>query len=298
MITLQQIIDIVQPTATQIATPSVLILEPIQLDANNERNDVVMWVSSKNIQQLQGVKKGTIICPKVDAITLSDHCNYLFTDNPRRAFSQVLKTFFVLKEDYSVAPSAHIDPSVFLPKNVVIGKNVVIERDCQIGENVKIGHNTVLHAKTIVHNHVTIGCNNTIGGVGFGYEKDDNGEYVVIPHIGNVVLHEYVEIGNNNTIDRAVMGSTILRKNVKVDNLVHIAHGVVIDENSLIIANAMIGGSTQIGKNVWVAPSSTLINKIKIGDDAVIGLGAVVVKSVDSQAVVVGNPAKPLEKKG
>ncbi len=296
MTTLQQIIDIIQPKATQLATPSVLISEPIQLDAANERDDVVMWVSVKNIHQLQGVGRGTIICPNIDNISPNAHCNYLITDNPRRAFSQVLKTFFVLKENFAIASSTHIHPSVFLPKNVFIGENVVIEQGCQIGENVKIGHNTVLHAKTIVHNNVTIGCNNTIGGVGFGYEKDDNGEYVVIPHIGNVVLHEFVEIGNNTTIDRAVMGSTILRKNVKVDNLVHIAHGVVIDENSLIIANAMIGGSTMIGKNVWVAPSSTLINKIKIGDDAVIGLGAVVVKNVENNAVMVGNPAKPLVK--
>ena len=169
--------------------------------------------------------------------------------------------------------------------------------NCQVGENVVIGHNTVIHANTIIKDNVKIGCNCVVGSVGFGYEKDETGAYVFIPHIGNVILEEFVEIGNCTTIDKAVMGSTILRKNVKVDNLVHIAHGVDIGENSLIIANAMIGGSTKIGKNVWVAPSSSLINKIEIADDAIIGLGAVVTKSVNKGITVIGNPARPLEKR-
>ncbi|MNL41568.1 UDP-3-O-acylglucosamine N-acyltransferase [compost metagenome] len=92
------------------------------------------------------------------------------------------------------------------------------------------------------------------------------------------------------------MGSTILNENVKVDNLVHIAHGVVVGKNSLIIANAMIGGSTIIGENVWIAPSSSLINKINVSDNAVVGLGAVCLKSVSTGDVVVGNPAKSIKK--
>lgn len=131
--------------------------------------------------------------------------------------------------------------------------------------------------------------------MGFGYEKNEQGDYEVLPHIGNVIIKDNVEIGNNNCIDRAVLGSTILHKNVKVDNLVHIAHGVVIDENSLIIAHAMIGGSTEIGKNVWVSPGALIINKLKVEDNSLIGMGAVVVRKVDKNTVVAGNPAKYLK---
>jgi UDP-3-O-[3-hydroxymyristoyl] glucosamine N-acyltransferase LpxD len=171
----------------------------------------------------------------------------------------------------------------------------VIEKDCTIGTRSKIGHNTVLLRGTQVGDDVIIGCNNTIGGTGFGYEKDDEGNYTIMPHLGNVVIHNKVEIGNNTCIDRAVIGSTIIGENVKIDNLVHIAHGVVIGKNSLIIANAMIGGSTVIGENCWVAPSASVINKGQVADNATVGMGAVVTKPVEKNSTVAGNPARTTE---
>lgn len=107
-------------------------------------------------------------------------------------------------------------------------------------------HNTVILKDTIIEDNVVIGANNTIGGVGFGYEKDREGNFELIPHIGNVHIKRNVEIGNNTCIDRAVLGSTILEENVKVDNLVHIAHGVFVGRNSVVIANAMVAGSVNI----------------------------------------------------
>ena len=118
--------------------------------------------------------------------------------------------------------------------------------------------------------------------------------YELIHHIGNVILKEGVEIGNNTAIDRGVIGSTVLHKNVKVDNLVHIAHGVVIHENSMIIANTMIAGSAIIEKNTWVAPSASIINNVIVGEESVIGMGAVVIRNIENQSIAVGNPAKRL----
>jgi UDP-3-O-[3-hydroxymyristoyl] glucosamine N-acyltransferase len=296
MVTLDQIISVLEPTKT-IINCQTTINNPIQLVVDNERDNVVMWSSSKLYSTMILVTKGTIICANIETSDVKNTCNYIVVENPRNAFRLVLEKFFTPKTIYAISKTAIIHPSVFLSKNVSIGENVVIEENCSIGEFSRIGHNTTILANTIIRNKVTIGSNTVIGSVGFGYEKDENGAYVFIPHIGNVIIEDNVEIGNCTTIDRAVMGSTILRANVKVDNLVHIAHGVDIGENSLIIANSMIGGSTIIGRNVWVAPSSCLINKIKIGDDAIIGLGAVVVKSVEKGTVVVGNPARPLEKR-
>ena len=143
--------------------------------------------------------------------------------------------------------------------------------------------------------HVSIGANCVIGGTGFGYEKDEDGNWVLIPHIGNVILHENVEIGNCTTIDRAVLGSTEIKSHTKIDNLVHIAHNVEIGENTFVIANAMVGGSTKIGDNTWIAHSVSLMNGISIGKDVTIGMSSLVTKAIPDGETYAGSPAKPLK---
>jgi UDP-3-O-[3-hydroxymyristoyl] glucosamine N-acyltransferase len=256
-----------------------------------------MWVSQKNINKLSDIEAGVIICPEVNSSLINSNCTYLICENPRLSFQKVLTEFFIPPKETGISSAANIDDSVKLGQNIFIGFNVVIEKNCVIGSGCQIGHNTVIKSGIIIGENVLIGSNNVIGGIGFGYEKDETGEYVLIPHIGNVVIHDNVEIGNNTCIDRAVMGSTVLFENVKIDNLVHIAHGVKVGKNSLIIANAMVAGSVEIGENVWVAPTSSILNGLKIGDNAVIGLGAVVVKKVENNQIIVGNPGRPLEKK-
>lgn len=272
------------------------ISKPITFDVANINATALMWVNVKNSNKAYELQKGTLVCPALDESKLNKNCNYIISSSPRKTFADILRSFFVEKDSPSISNKASIDGSVQVGKEISIGDHVVIQKNCVIGDHVHIGANTVIHTNTVIGSNVTIGANCTIGGVGFGYEKDEDGSYVLIPHIGNVVLHNNVEIGNNTAIDRAVMGSTILYENVKVDNLVHIAHGVAIGKNSLIIANSMIGGSTIIGENVWVAPSASLINKIKIEDNALIGMGAVVVKNVEASDVVAGNPAKSFKK--
>ena len=275
------------------------IHEVIQLNPNNTNRHAIFWCNNKNIFQLNNCKYGTVICSHSakKEFKINEDCNYIFVENPRLVFSKIIKDFFLQDEKAPyISQSAVIHPSAKIGLNVSIGHFTVIEENCIIEDNCKIGYNNTIHQKTHLHKNVKIGSNNTIGGIGFGYEKNEQGNYEILPHIGNVVIYENVEIGNNTCIDKAVLGSTKIHKNVKIDNLVHIAHGVEIGENSLIIANSMIGGSTKIGKNVWVAPSASLINKIEVNDNALIGLGAVVVKSVEESHIVAGNPAKFIKK--
>ncbi len=264
-------------------------------------NTTIGWCSDKNAALLLSIQEGTVIVSEnlFASITPLSSVNYIVVSQPRLYFSEVITQFFAEKPTFGyISSSAQINENVtYNPKEVHIGNNVVIENGVVIGKNVTIQHNTVIKAHTVIGNNVTIGCNCTIGGVGFGYEKNEDGQYTLIPHIGNVVLEDHVEIGNNVCIDRAVLESTLLRKNVKVDNLVHIAHGVEIGANSLIIANAMIAGSVKIGENTWIAPSSSIIQKTTVGSDVVVGLGSVVLKNVEDGSVVAGVPARKIEKK-
>lgn len=260
------------------------------------------WCSDKNIAELNKLNAGFVIVNKsllAEVQTINPELIYLPVEQPRSAFSAVLMEFFVPKTVYGQIHSSVLahETAQYDAEKVNFGPNVVVEANCVIGDYVEIGANTVVKSGTIIEDYCKLGCNNTIGGVGFGYEPNEQNQYELIPHIGIVHLAKFVEIGNNVCIDRAVLGSTYLAEHVKVDNLVHIAHGVKIGKNSLIIANSMIAGSVEIGENVWVSPSVAVRQKLAIGDNALVGLGAVVVKNVDDNQVVAGNPAKPLEKK-
>lgn len=297
MIALEKIIMHLKPIKT-IGNTGATVTQVASFDAANTNPELISWVNEKNIEKAYQAKAGVIMCPDVvDESRLPAGCTFMLFKFPRKAFRELLLAFFVKKRPAPVvSKTAVLGNNVKLGKGVFIGHNTIIEDDVEIGDNVYIYHNNSILSGTVIKDNVQIGSNNTIGGVGFGYEKDEQGHYQAIPHIGGVLIEENAEIGNNTCIDRAVMGYTILKKNCKVDNLVHIAHGVVVGENSLVIAHAMIGGSTIIGDNVWVAPNAALINKITIGDNATIGLGAVVVKNVKDNETVIGNPAKPMIK--
>jgi UDP-3-O-[3-hydroxymyristoyl] glucosamine N-acyltransferase len=298
MVKIQEIISRFKPDKYT-GNESASVINVVELGILNQHPQALSWCNQKNISLLKTIINGTVICPLLDHdFAKNDHVNYLEVENPRLYFLNVVKTFFTKDEmPKGISKTARIGTNVVLGKGVSIGENVVIEDGSSVGDNSTIGHNTVVFRNTKIGQNVSIGCNCTIGGAGFGYEKNEKGEYEMLPHIGNVVIENNVEIAHNVCIDRAVLSSTILHENVKVDNQVHIAHNVIIGKNSLIIANSMIGGSTVIGENVWVAPSASLINKITVDDNSVIGMGAVVLKSVAKNEIVAGNPAKPLIKK-
>jgi UDP-3-O-[3-hydroxymyristoyl] glucosamine N-acyltransferase len=271
------------------------IARPVQLGDSNIDENCIYWISDKKLELQNTISVGTIICSK-NLTYYHPNCTYIIVENPRLTFMDILSTYFDNQIESFISHLAFIHPTAVIGKNVTIDHFSVIEEGCVIGDGCTIGSHTVLKRNTVLGKSVKLGSNNTIGGVGFGYEKNCEGIYSLMIHLGNVEISDFVEIGNNTCIDRAVMGSTKIGSHVKVDNLVHIAHGVQIGENSLIIAHAMIGGSTIIGKNVWFSPAASVLNKKNIADDAVIGLAAVVVKDVKKGETIIGNPGKPLLK--
>lgn len=302
MPTFGEIVEKLRPLAFR-GNETAHVTELQQLGSPGLHAGSLVWCADKNKEKLLTLETGSVIVGQTayDWLTeqnaLHPDVQYIVTENPRRAFLNTVKHFFYRPDtEPLIHPSAQLHKSAAVDRDSAsIGHHVVIEKDVRIGKNVRIGHNTVILAGTHIGDSVSIGSNCTIGGVGFGYEKDEDGNYELIPHIGNVRIENGVEIGNNVAIDRAVLGSTHIGENVKIDNLVHIAHGVQIDRNSLIIANSMVAGSVRIGKNVWVAPSTSIIQNIKIGDDALIGMASNVLKEVEPGSVVAGNPAKKLK---
>ncbi len=294
-LSLQEIIKAL-PVVKVVGNAERVVKNVVNLSSGDFADDHILWVSDKKSEAVRRITAGVVICStNIKEEEFQHRCTYLIVDNPRLYFLNLVKSFFMEKEAAMISDKSIIDPSVKIGQNVTIRAGVVVEKDCIIGNDVIIDSNTVVKKRTIIGDRVKIGANNTIGGDGFGYQKNEDGEFEFIPHIGNVLIEDDVEIGNNTTIDRAVIGSTILGKNCKIDNLVHIAHGVQIGENSLIIANSMIAGSVVIGSNVWVAPSASVLNSSVIGNDAVIGMGAVVLKTVLPGQTVVGNPARDIK---
>lgn len=187
-----------------------------------------------------------------------------------------------------IHPSAKIDPSATIGPGVVVGADVEIGAHCIVGPNSTLDHVSV-GAGT------QIGCNCTIGADGFGFEVEEmTGDVVKFPHFGRVIVGCNVEIFNNVCVARGSLGDTVIEDGVRIDNLVHVAHNVRIGRGALVIANAMLGGSTDIGAGVWLGPSTSVINGITVGAVAMTGMGAVVTKSVEANAVVAGVPARKL----
>ena len=165
----------------------------------------------------------------------------------------------------------------------------------QSNEMIPKTYGNVFHERTVIGDGSVYGANCVIGGPGFGYEYDEDGTIIPMPHLGNVVIGNNVTIHNNVCIDRAVLGSTVIGDGTKIDNLVHVAHGVKIGKHCLIVSGVVFGGQCEIGDYTFVGMNVSVKQKVKIGRNCVIGAGAVVTKDIPDNQIWVGNPAAYLK---
>jgi UDP-3-O-[3-hydroxymyristoyl] glucosamine N-acyltransferase len=217
--------------------------------------------------------------------------------NPKKDMIDAINHFFPEKEIVPyVNSTAVIHKSCKLGKNLRIGPNAVIEEDVVIGDGCVIEANAVIKKGTILGKNVRIKSCSVIGGNGFGYDKDeDESSYKFLPHFGRVIIEDDVDIGSNTCIDKGSLSDTIIRKGVKIDNLVHIAHNVDIGENTLVIACSMVAGSVTIGENSWIAPAASIRNGLKIGKNCTVGLGSVLTNDIGDNSTVLGVPAVDID---
>ncbi len=206
-----------------------------------------------------------------------------------------------ISEKATIGKDPYIGGGAYISDGAVLGDNVVVYPNVYIGENVKIGDNTIIHPNAsiytdcVVGNHCVIHAGVVIGADGFGFAPDENGVFQKVPQIGNVVLEDYVEVGSNSTIDRATMGSTIIRKGVKIDNLCQIAHNVEIGENSAMAAQVGIAGSAKIGKHVLVGGQAGISGHLHIADGTKIVAQSGIPATIKKAETIMGSPGIPIE---
>lgn len=231
-------------------------------------------------------------------------------DDAYKAFSKLLEYYNQVKMNKSgieqpcfISDSASYGASIYLGafsyigENVRVGDNVKIYPGCYIGDNVAIGDNVVLFAgakiysESIIGNHCVINSGAIIGADGFGFAPNAEGEYAKVPQTGNVILEDYVDIGAGTTIDRATLGSTIIRRGVKLDNQIQIAHNVEIGRNTVIAAQTGIAGSTKIGENCQIGGQVGIVGHIIIGNNVKIQAQSGIIRNVKDNEVLQGSPA-------
>jgi UDP-3-O-[3-hydroxymyristoyl] glucosamine N-acyltransferase len=234
----------------------------------------------------------------------------LRTRNPQFAYARAVELLHVLpREKRGIHPTAVIDPSARIGAHASIGACVVIGADVEIGENctlmpqvviyrgVRIGKNFLAHAHVSIRENCEIGDNVllhngvVIGSDGFGFAKDDSGNWYKIPQTGRVVIEDQVEIQANSCVDRASLGETRIGRNTKIDNLSQVAHNCVIAENSMLCAQVGLAGSTELGKNVILAGQVGVAGHCKIGDGVIVTAQSGTHGNIPAGSMVSGTPA-------
>lgn len=237
-------------------------------------------------------------------------CTLIKVEDAYKAFSKLLEYYNQVKlnksgieqpsyisENVNKGDNIYIGAFTYIGNNVTLGNNVKIFPSSYIGDNVTIGDDTVvfsgakIYSESIIGKNCVINSGAIIGADGFGFAPDENGEYSKVPQIGNVILEDFVDIGAATTIDRATLGSTIIRRGVKLDNQIQIAHNVEIGKNTVIAAQTGIAGSTKIGENCQIGGQVGIVGHITIGNNVKIQAQSGIGRNVKDNEVLQGSPA-------
>ena len=304
--TAQQIAGLLNGTIEGDATVRITKLSKIE---EGETGSISFLANPKYTQYVYSTKASLVIINKDFVLTAPVSATLIRVDSAEIAFSKLLEMYNQIKLNKSgisklafVADSAKVGENIYagefavVGENVKIGNNVKIYPQVFIGDNAEIGDNTTLFAGVKIYSETVVGKNciihsgTVIGSDGFRFNSQNDNQK--IPQIGNVIIEDDVEIGANCAIDRATLGSTILRKGVKFDNLIHIAHNVEIGENSYLAAGNVIAGSTKIGKNCMFSGQVGIVGHVEIADNTIITAQSGISKSISKKGeILMGSPA-------
>lgn len=261
---------------------------------------ISFFSDKKLLEDLKTTKAGAVIVAPEFQSFVPVGSQVILSENPYLSMAYASKLF--AHKPFETSMPATISQEAHLAQNVVIGSGSIVEEgsyimpNVTIGAHVRIGKNVTIYPNVVIYDNAIIGdsciiqAGAIIGSDGFGYAHTKIGEHVKIYHHGNVILEEDVEIGANSTIDRAVFGSTIIKKGTKIDNLVQIGHNCEIGAYSIIVAQAGLAGSSKLGRNVVMGGQSATAGHLEIGDFATIAARGGVSKSIEGGKVYGGFP--------
>jgi len=239
--------------------------------------------------------KSTLIRVENAYESFADLLNLYEQRKPRK---QEIEKLVSISDSAKIGDNPYIGDFAVISEGAVIGNDVQIFPQVYIGDNVSIGDNTILYPGVKVYAGSTIGCHCVIhsgaiiGADGFGFAPNKDNDYRKVPQVGTVIIEDHVEIGANTTVDRATMGSTIIRKGVKLDNLIMVAHNVEIGRNTVIAAQSGVSGSTKIGKNALIGGQVGIIGHLKLADGVKIAAQSGIGKDIKNEGEIVqGSPA-------
>lgn len=255
------------------------------------------WVKPKNPDRQQIVEKSKANVVLVDeGVSPVAGKVLIVVKNPKRALAKVGNAFFVERPQPGIHPTAIIDAQAKIGDDVYIGPYSVIGK-ASIGAGCVIDSNVRIYDGVILGKGCDIKAGAVLGGAGFGFEKDEDGDRFRFPQVGRLIIGDDVEVGANTCIDRGALSDTVIGDHTKINNLCHIAHNNKIGRNVVIAGCVNVSGSCVIEDNVWISPNVSLRGFNHLGAGCTVGTGAVVTKDIPAGETWVGNPARKLEKK-
>ncbi|AUP77287.1 UDP-3-O-(3-hydroxymyristoyl)glucosamine N-acyltransferase [Flavivirga eckloniae] len=308
--TAQQIAEILQGDI--VGNPDVEVSKLSKIEEGTQ-GSLTFLSNPKYTQYIYSTKASATIVNKSFVPENEIDTTLIKVEDAYAAFSKLLEYYNMVKlnktgveqpsfisESAKYGDNIYIGAFSYLGENVTLGNNVKVFANSYIGDNVTIGENSVvfsgakIYSDTIIGDSCVINSGVIIGADGFGFAPQENGSYKKIPQIGNVILEDNVDVGAGTTIDRATMGSTIIRKGVKLDNQIQIAHNVEIGENTVIAAQTGVAGSTKVGNNCLIGGQVGIAGHITIGNNVKIQAQSGIARNVKDDEVLQGSPALPI----
>jgi UDP-3-O-[3-hydroxymyristoyl] glucosamine N-acyltransferase len=292
-----------------IGNPDIIITDVSKIEEGKE-GTLAFLANPKYEKYLYTTEASVVLISKDFQVNGIVRPTLIRVDNAYDAFTSLLELYAKMTEEKKgIEQPCHIDPTAkigedvyigaytYIGPGVIIGNHVKIYPQSYIGDFAQIMDNSVIYPGVKIYHGCYIGRGCTlhsgvvIGGDGFGFVQQPDQQYRKIPQVGNVILEDNVEIGSNTTVDRATMGSTIIRKGTKMDNLIQIGHNVEIGENTVIVSQAGIAGSTKVGQNCQIGGQVGLAGHLKVGDNVKIGAQSGVSNNLKDGETVLGSPA-------
>ncbi len=275
------------------------VVRPASL--NNPKDHAVMFISAGYMDRIDAFRKCKsclIFWPVGEAVPddLAEYHAVCVVNNTRNGYCGFFRdnsiTYYPPVEEFEVINGAYIAKTAKVGKDCRILPGAYIGGEVEIGDNCYIGLGTKIVGEVHIGNNVIVRENSVIGADGLSTDRDENGRALTMPQFGGVIIEDDVQIGALTVIGRGAIDNTILKRGSKIDNSTFISHNVTVGEDTFVVGESIMFGSSSTGKQVLISGNSTIRDGRHIGDKAVIGMGSVVVKNVEDGAIVKGNPAK------